>query len=245
MDSTGDTSLFGATRRRILVRVVVLMVVVAVAVGLYFVARDESFRENLVRRAGEFRNYERSRPVVTYSAAFILYVVVTALSLPVAAPLSLVYGWLFGFVKGVILVSFASTAGATCAFLLSRYVIGHAVQQRYAEPLQRINTALEREGAFYLFTLRLIPYVPFFVVNLALGLTKMRARTFWWVSQLGMLPGTLVYLWAGSSIGSLRELQRDGLGSILTPQTIIAFVALGVFPLIVKRIVGRFRPAAP
>jgi uncharacterized membrane protein YdjX (TVP38/TMEM64 family) len=170
-----------------------------------------------------------------------VYVAVTALALPAASGMSLVIGWLFGFAQGTILVSFASTCGATCSFLISRYLLGERLQARYAERLVAFNAALEREGAFYLFSLRLIPFAPFFVVNLVMGLTRMRTHTFWWVSQLGMLPGTCVYLWAGSSFGSLAAIAEQGWRGLVTPQLAIAFVTLGLFPLIARRVVQYVR----
>jgi len=134
------------------------------------------------------------------------------------------------------LVSFASTAGATVAFLLSRYLFRDALQSRFGDRLAGFNAALESEGAFYLFTLRLIPAVPFFVINVVMGLTPLKTRTFWWVSQLGMLPGTVVYVSAGASVPSLQVLAERGVGGVLSPQLFAAFIALGLFPLIVKSV---------
>ena len=167
-----------------------------------------------------------------------VYVVVTGLSLPGAAVLTLVYGWYFGLLRGVVLVSFASTAGATMAFLLSRFLFRDAIQKRFGDRLPSFNQSLEKEGPFFLFTMRLIPAVPFFVINAVMGLTPIRTRTFWWVSQLGMLAGTAVYVYAGSSVPDLQTLADKGIGAVFTPsqltQIVIAFVLLGVFPLIVR-----------
>lgn len=226
----------GDARRRWLVGLVLL---VAVAAGWWY--RDALRLEALARQEGQLRALVESRFWVAVAVAFVVYVVVTALALPAATGMSLVIGWLFGFWRGTLLVSIASTCGATCSFLLSRYVLGERLQARYAERLATFNAALEREGVFYLFSLRLIPFVPFFVVNLVMGLTRMRVRTFWWVSQLGMLPGTCVYLWAGSSFGSLDALAKQGWRGIVTPQLAAAFVTLGLFPLIVRRIVAWWR----
>ena len=180
-------------------------------------------------------------PLLVYGLAFLIYVCVTGLSLPGAAAMSLVIGWYFGFWRGLVLVSFASTTGATLAFLLSRYLLRDAVQQRFGGRLQAFNEALRREGAFYLFTLRLILGVPFFVINVVMGLTPLRVSTFWWVSQIGMLPGTCVFVFAGSEFPSLQELAEQGAGGILKPSLFIAFLILGVFPLAIKKIVERFR----
>ena len=148
--------------------------------------------------------------------------------------MSVAYGWLFGFVPAVILVSFASTTGATTAFLLSRYLVGGWIQSKFGQRLVAFNQAMEREGAFYLFTLRLIPQVPFFVLNAVMGLTKIRTRTFWWVSQLGMLPGTCIIVYAGASAPSLTEISHNGVRSIISLNVILALTALGVFPIAAK-----------
>src|SRR5262249_5738989 len=135
---------------------------------------------------------------VAIAAFFALYVAVTGLSLPVATPLSLLAGAFFGLWTGTALVSVASTLGATLAFLSSRYVLRDWVQRRFAQRLARINTGIERDGAYYLFTLRLVPVFPFFLINLGMGLTPIRLWTYVWVSWLGMLPGTIVYLNVGT-----------------------------------------------
>lgn len=218
-----------------------LMLVVGAFLYVLFAHGDRFTLASLARQEVLFRESLETRPVATYGAAYLLYVAVTALSLPFAGVMSLVYGWLFGFWAGVLLVSFASTTGATCAFVLSRYIFGSAIQQRFGDRLTTFNRALEKEGAYYLFTLRLVPVVPFFVINVVMGLTKIRPRTFWWVSQLGMLPGTFVYLFAGSSIKSLKELEQEGLPSLLTPQLFVAFLLLGLFPLAVKKVAEAVR----
>jgi pyruvate/2-oxoglutarate dehydrogenase complex dihydrolipoamide dehydrogenase (E3) component/uncharacterized membrane protein YdjX (TVP38/TMEM64 family) len=161
---------------------------------------------------------------------FLLYVAVAGLSLPGAALLTLLAGAIFGLLWGTLIVSFASSVGATLALLASRFVLRDWVQARFSRQLQGINRGIEKEGAFYLFTLRLIPAVPFFVINLAMGLTPMRAAAFYWVSQLGMLPGTLVYVNAGTQLGRIESPQ-----GILSWQLIGAFVLLGIFPLIAKK----------
>ncbi|MCH1438465.1 MAG: VTT domain-containing protein, partial [Rubripirellula sp.] len=153
----------------------------------------------------------------------------------------LLYGWYFGFGPTLILVSFASTAGATISFLTSRYLLRGSLEHKFGDRLQTFNQHLESEGAFYLFTLRLIPVVPFFVINLVMGLTQLPTRTYWWVSQLGMLPGTAVYVYAGSSVPNLGQLADQGAAAVLSPQQLfqlfLAFALLGVFPLIVKLLV--------
>jgi pyruvate/2-oxoglutarate dehydrogenase complex dihydrolipoamide dehydrogenase (E3) component/uncharacterized membrane protein YdjX (TVP38/TMEM64 family) len=172
-------------------------------------------------------------PVRTVAIYTGVYVLVTALSLPGAALLTLAGGALFGLGVGTLVVSFASTLGATLAFLCARHVLRDTVQARFGQRLAAIDEGVKREGAFYLFTLRLVPLFPFFLINLLLGLTAMRAWTFFWVSQLGMLAGTVVFVNAGTQLAKL-----DSLSGIVSPGLIGAFVLLGVFPLIARRIVA-------
>lgn len=219
-----------------------ILLALCLAVGIGYLKYGHLLSlEQLASRETQLRGYQESYPWLVIGGAFVLYVSVTGLSLPGAAALSLVYGWYFGFLRGVLLVSFASTLGATLAFLLSRYLFRAAIQAKFGERLDTFNEKLAEEGPFYLFTLRLIPAVPFFVINLVMGLTPIRTRTFWWVSQLGMLPGTAVYLYAGSSVPSLRQLAEQGAGGIISPQLLLAFVLLGVFPILVKKLLARFR----
>lgn len=192
----------------------------------------------LAHQEGRLREFLQAHPLHSYGIAFLVYVAVTGLSLPGAAVLTLAYGWFFGLVRGVLLVSIASTSGATLAFLLSRYLFQDAVQRRFGDRMNRFNDALEKDGPFFLFTLRLIPAVPFFAINAVMGLTPIRTLTFWWVSQLGMLPGTTVYVYAGSIVPSLQTLADDGIGAVFTTgqltRLLIAFVLLGLFPLAVR-----------
>jgi len=226
-------------------KVVVLSFVAIGFVLTYYFFGDQLSLVGLAAKEQQIREFGHEHPVATYAIAFTIYVTVTGLSLPGAAAMTLVIGWYFGFSRGVVLVSFASTSGATLAFLLSRYLFREPLERRFGDRLQSFNDALQREGAIYLFTLRLIPAVPFFVINVVMGLAKMRTWTFWWVSQLGMLAGTCVFVYAGSAVPNLQTLAKRGAGGILTPQLIAAFVVLGVFPLVVKKIVNAVRPTTP
>ncbi|MDC0288044.1 TVP38/TMEM64 family protein [Rubripirellula sp.] len=221
-------------------KLVVLLIVAGIAVGLAWQFGDYLKLDYLATQENQLREFQQLYPVLVFGAAFLIYVVVTGLSLPGAAPLTLLYGWYFGFAPTLVLVSFASTAGATISFLTSRYLLRGSIEQKFGERLQTFNKHLESEGAFYLFTLRLIPVVPFFVINLVMGLTPISTRTYWWVSQLGMLPGTAVYVYAGSSVPNLNQLAEQGAAAVLSPeqlfQLFIAFALLGVFPLLVKLI---------
>ncbi|MSR15455.1 MAG: pyridine nucleotide-disulfide oxidoreductase [Gammaproteobacteria bacterium] len=164
---------------------------------------------------------------------FGLYVLVTALSLPGAAIMTLAGGAIFGLSLGMVVVSFASSIGATLAFLASRYVLRDSIQRRFGARFVELNRGMEREGAFYLFTLRLVPLIPFFVINLVMGLTNLPVRVFYVVSQLGMLAGTVVFVNAGTQLAKLESVR-----GILSPALLGSFVALGVFPLIAKKVVG-------
>ena len=223
-------------------RLAVLLAVAAVAVAAYLRFGDALSLAAIAQQEAALREYQQAHPWLVYGAAFLVYVAVTGLSLPGAAVLTLVFGWYFDFLRAVVLVSFASTTGASLAFLLSRYVFRDAVQSRFGGRLRAFNDALARDGALYLFTLRLVPAVPFFVINLVMGLTPLRVGTFWWVSQVGMLPGTAVYVYAGSAVPDLQVLSERGLGGIVSPQVLAAFVLLGVFPLLVRTIMRRLRP---
>ncbi|MDG1890745.1 MAG: TVP38/TMEM64 family protein [Verrucomicrobiota bacterium] len=197
----------------------------------------------LNEREEDLRNRLRHSPGPVLGLAFLAYVLVTGASLPGAALLTLGLGWFLGFWKALVLVSFASTTGATLAFLMSRFLFRELIQARFRERLSRVNKALATEGAFYLFTLRMIPVIPFFVINLVMGLTPISVRTFWWVSQLGMLPATGVFVYAGSQFPSLHTLLEQGAGGILKPGLVLALVLLGLFPWMVKRAMARWRQA--
>ncbi len=207
---------------------------VALIVGFFLLDLDQLLTLQAVKegQAG-FAGLRASMPLLVAGAFFALYVVVTALSLPGAAIMTLAGGALFGLATGTVLISFASSIGATLAFLTSRFLLRDSVQRRFGDRLKPINEGMQRDGAFYLFTLRLVPVFPFFLVNLLVGLTPIRTRTYYWVSQLGMLPGTLVYVNAGTQLARL-----DSLGGILSPGLLGSFVLLGLFPWI-ARFIGR------
>lgn len=228
--------------QRTVLRVSVLLLFLLAFVVMYLTLGKYLSLEVLASREAELRQWRTAHPLLSLGLAFVLYVVVTGFSLPGAAVLTVVCGWLFGFWQGLLLVSFASTSGATLAFLFSRYLFRDAIQSRFGDRLSTVNAALEREGAFYLFSLRLIPVIPFFVINAVMGLTKIRVWTFWWVSQLGMLAGTCVFVYAGAQIPTLDHLADEGVGAVLTPRLIIAFVLLGLFPLLTKKLLDRVRP---
>jgi uncharacterized membrane protein YdjX (TVP38/TMEM64 family) len=174
-----------------------------------------------------------ANPLLYIGGFFLIYVIVTALSLPGAAIMSLVAGALFGVVIGTIIVSFASSIGATLAFLSARFLLRDWVQSKFGERLKAIDDGIARDGAMYLFTIRLIPLFPFFVVNLLMGLTRIKTRTYYWVSQIGMLPATVVFVNAGTQISKV-----DSTAGLLSPTLIGSFVLLGIFPWIARGLVA-------
>jgi len=191
--------------------------------------------ENLQARHQALLLYCQQAPRQSAALYFILYVLVTTLSLPGAALLTLLGGALFGLWPGILLVSFASTLGATLAMLVSRYLLRDWVQHRFAGQMRTVNDGVARDGAFYLFALRLMPLFPFFVVNLLAGVTRLGVWRYWWVSQLGMLPGAIVYLNAGHQLGHITSLH-----DILSPGVVFAFTLLGLLPLITRWLFARF-----
>jgi len=226
-----------ATLRSAVIRILVLTAIAAAIGAAWCFFRDQLSLESLATREKVFDTFRMKHPVVVYVVAFVIYVVITGLSVPGASILTIAYGWFFRFWSAVVLVSFASTTGATIAFLLSRYLLRDFVQRRFGERLTAFNQALEREGAFYLFSLRLIPAVPFFVINVVMGLTPMRVWTYWWVSQTGMLAGTCVYVYAGSRVPTAAELAENGADWVRDWQIIAAFVLLAFFPYAVRALV--------
>ena len=179
--------------------------------------------------------YAEHRALVIASY-MLIYIIMAALSLPGAIVMGLAGGALFGFIVGTIAVSFSSTIGATLACFVSRSILRDWIQGKFGDRLKTVNEGIEKEGPFYLFTLRLIPVFPFWLINLVMGLTKMRLRTFFWVSQIGMLPGTMVFVNAGKELGKI-----DSVKGILSPGLILSFVILGIFPIVAKKIVALYK----
>ena len=213
-----------------------LLVVVVIAAVVCYIAFDLGRFFSLAylkSSQAEFAALYDTHPAAVIGGFFAAYVAVTALSFPGAAIMTLAAGAIFGLLVGTVIVSFASSIGATLAFLAARFVLRDSVQARFGARLAEIDKGVQKEGAFYLFTLRLVPLVPFFVINLLMGLTKMKTTTFYWVSQLGMLAGTVVYVNAGTQLAKI-----DSLRGILSPGLIGSFVLLGVFPLIAKKVLN-------
>jgi len=192
--------------------------------------------ENLKRQQEELVAFRDTQPLVVSGLYFLVYVGVTALSLPGAAIMTLAGGAIFGLGWGLLLVSFASTLGATLAMLASRFLLRSWVKERFTQSMQKLDAGIEREGAFYLFALRLVPAFPFFVINLVMGLTPIKVWTYWWVSQVGMLAGTAVYVNAGTQLA-----QISGPGDVLSFELLVSFALLGLFPLIARKLLNVFK----
>ncbi len=218
-------------------RIVIVLIVILLIAAFKFFGLDKYFTLSYLKESREsFAALYAQNRFLVIGSYMAIYILATALSLPGAAILTLAGGALFGLVVGTIIISFASTIGASLACFFSRFVLRDWVQGKFGDKLETVNQGIEKEGAFYLFTMRLIPVIPFWVINLVMGLTRMRLFTFYWVSQVGMLAGTIVYVNAGKELGKL-----ESLSGILSPSLIISFVILGVFPLIVKKIMGWYR----
>ena len=207
-------------------KILVVLIVVAMIAAYFIFDLGRYFSIDYFKsQQAAITAYYQTNPAQTIAVYFLIYVAIAAFSLPGAAIATLIGGALFGVVTGVIVVSFASTIGATLAFLMSRFVLGEWVQNKYGDRLKALNDGMAREGAFYLFALRLVPAFPFFIVNLLMGLTKIRTWTFYWVSQIGMFAGTVVYVYAGTQLGQFKVSWQLGL----------AFALLGIFPIVAKK----------
>jgi uncharacterized membrane protein YdjX (TVP38/TMEM64 family) len=213
--------------------ILLALIATAIAAYLWFDLGQYVSLDAFKAQQAEIIAAKDANPLLYIGGFFLLYIAVTALSLPGAAIMSLVAGALFGLVTGVIIVSFASSIGATLAFLSSRFLLRDWVSSKFGERMQAIDDGLARDGAFYLFTLRLIPLFPFFVVNLVMGLTRIKTPTFYWVSQIGMLPATIVFVNAGTQIS-----QIESTAGLLSPTLIGSFVLLGCFPWIARGLVA-------
>jgi len=213
----------------------VILAVVALGIGAFFALGLGQYLSLEYLQASRAHAVEQvnAAPLTASLVFFVVYVVVTGLSLPGAAVMTVAAGAIFGVWWGVLLVSFASSVGATIAFLISRLVLGDWVQRRFGSYLEPINRGFESEGSFYLFSLRMVPLFPFFIVNLLMGLTRISVLQFYVVSQLGMLAGTFVFVFAGTQLAEIHKL-----GDVLSPGLMIALTLLGLFPLIAKKLIG-------
>ncbi|NIM06169.1 MAG: TVP38/TMEM64 family protein [Armatimonadetes bacterium] len=218
-------------------KIAVVGVVVALVVAFFAFDLRQYLTLSYIKESQEkFQALYAEHQAAVIAAYMAIYILVTSLSLPGAAVMTLAGGAMFGLMVGTIVVSFASTIGATIACVVSRFVLRDWVQAKVGDRLKSVNEGIEREGAFYLFTMRLIPAIPFWLINLTMGLTRMRMWTFYWVSQVGMLAGTIVYVNAGKEIARI-----ESPSGILSPRLIGSFVLLGLFPITAKKLLALYR----
>lgn len=223
--------------KKLVQRIAVVIAIIGVIAAFMFFNLGQYFTLSYLKASQEsFAGLYADNRLTVIAAYMGIYILVTALSLPGAAILTLAGGAIFGFWVGLIVVSFASTIGATLACLVSRFLLREWVQGKFGEKLAAVNKGIEEEGGFYLFTLRLVPVFPFFVINLVMGLTKMQLFNFYWISQVGMLPGTAVFVNAGKELAKI-----DSLSGILSPGLLISFAILGIFPIAVKKILAFYK----
>ncbi|ENM5756482.1 TVP38/TMEM64 family protein [Vibrio mimicus] len=217
-------------------KLIIALILIAIAALLVTQFSQYLTLEVAKAKQAELASYIDAHLLQAALIYFVVYVLLTAFSIPGATVVTLLGAALFGFWLSLLLASFASTIGATLAFLSSRFLLRDWVQSKFAEKLLTINQGVERDGAFYLLSLRLIPVFPFFLINLVMGLTPISTWRYYWVSQLGMLPGTAVYLNAGTQLAEISSL-----GEIISLPVLASFVLLGVFPIIVKWLMGKFQ----
>ncbi len=213
-------------------KLIIIVVIISAIFGFFAFDLDQLLTlASIKARQAEFLLWRDKAPLMVSFCFFAIYVLITALSLPGATIMTLAGGGFFGLAWGFVLISFASSIGATLAFLVSRYLLRDWVQKRFGDRLEAINKGVEREGALYLFSLRLVPIFPFFLINILMGLTPIKTFTYYWVSQVGMLAGTLVYINAGTQLAKI-----NGLQGIVSPALLLSFILLGIFPIIAKKI---------
>lgn len=216
--------------------IIACVIVLGIAAFQYFDLGQYLTLEYIKLSQSKLQELYLGNRVLVIISYMVIYIAVTALSLPGAVVLTLAGGGLFGLMVGTLAVSFASTIGATLACLVSRFFLREWVQNKFGDKLTTINNGVEKEGAFYLFSLRLVPIFPFFMINLLMGLTRMRLSTFYWVSQIGMLAGTIVFVNAGKELAKI-----DSLSGIMSPGLLGSFVVLGIFPITVKKLLSFYK----
>lgn len=218
-------------------KIVILIVIVGLIVAVKVFGIDQYLTLSYLKGSVDsLKSLYANHSLMVITVYFVIYVLTTSLSLPGASPLGIAGGALFGFWTATIVVSFASTIGATLACLVSRFLLRDWIQNKFGDRVKKVNEGIEKEGAFYLFTLRLIPIFPFWLINLAMGLTKMSLVKFYWVSQIGMLPGTMVFVNAGKELAKIESVK-----GILSPSLIISFALIGIFPIAVKKLINLYR----
>jgi uncharacterized membrane protein YdjX (TVP38/TMEM64 family) len=227
-------------KKDMLNKIAVLILILAGVAAFRFFHLGQYLTLAHIKESGqEYVLLYKEHKALVIATYMVIYIFATSLSLPGAVVLTIAGGALFGLLTGTIIVSFASTIGGTLACFVSRFFLRNWVEEKFSDKIGKVNEGIKKEGAFYLFSLRLIPIFPFWLINLLMGVTKMRLVTFYWISQIGMLPGTVVYVNAG------KELARiDSLKGIISPELVVSFALLGIFPLAAKRIIALYRKRA-
>ena len=215
---------------------IVLIFIISFLSALIFDLSQFLSLENIKKSQINLQNLINENYYFYYAVFFVIYIIITAFALPFAAIKTILAGVLFGLIPGVLLTSFASSIGSTLCFLMSRFVLRNYVESKYQKYVEKVNSGIIRDGVFFLFFLRLSPIFPFFIINLIFGLTKMKATTFYIVSQIGMLIGTVVFVNAGVQLAKINSIS-----DILSFEIIIAFMLIGLVPFIIKKIIQRFK----
>ena len=224
-------------KRSLITKISVGLVLFSIIILFIVLDLDRFVSLSYIKASQEkFQLLATEHPIIVIASYMTAYILITSLSLPGAAVMTLLGGALFGLWIGTLVVSFASTTGATLACFVSRFLLRDWVQKKLGDKIVTVNEGVEREGVFYLFTLRLIPIFPFWAINLVMGLTRMPLRTFYWVSQIGMLAGTLVYVNAGKELAKITSLS-----DILSPSLILSFALLGILPLTAKKVIHFYK----
>ena len=218
-------------------KIVILIVIAVLIVAVKVLNLDQYLTLSYLKGSLDtFKALYENHRVMVITGYFVVYVLTTSLSLPGASPLGIAGGELFGFWTATIVVSFASTIGATLSCSISRFLLRDWIQNKFGDKIAKVNEGIKKEGAFYLFSLRLIPVFPFWMINLVMGLTKMPLPKFYWVSQIGMLPGTMVFVNAGKELGKIESVK-----GIFSPSLIVSFALIGIFPIAVKKLIALYR----
>lgn len=237
MNNSGEESQKKTAKTKLIQKIVIVVAVLAVIVIFFALDFGKYFSLEYIKASqSRFEELYKANRELVIAGYMGIYIIMAALSLPGAAVMTLLGGALFGRLVGTVAVSFASTIGATLACFVARFLLRDWVQNKVGNKLRAINEGIENEGALYLFTMRLIPAFPFWLINLAMGLTKLPLLTFYWISQIGMLPGTFVYVNAGTELAKI-----DSLKGILSPTLIISFVILGLFPITIKKLMAWYK----
>ena len=216
-----------------LYKISIFLILISVVIFFFILEIDQSLTLDNIRAQKQLLlNYYDQSKFLVHVIFLLIYIITATFSLPVALALSLIGGALFGFVYALVLVSFGSSIGATFAFLMARFIGHDLVKQRYNTQLSKFYMGFEKEGAFYLFALRMVPLFPFFIINIITALMPIKTWTFYWVSQLGMLPATALYVFAGTQLSEIKSLS-----DIMSPRIMLTFILIGLFPILIKKLI--------